>query len=91
MCRNIKQLRPPAGQPPASPEEIRLAALQYVRKVSGVRTPSKSAQAAFDLAVDQVAEATRLLLENLQAKPAPRSSPEWEEEDDLGYFYRAMW
>jgi hypothetical protein len=91
MCRNIKQLRPSAGQPPASQEEIRLAALQYVRKVSGYRSPSKAKQAAFDLAVEQVAEATRLLLESLQTGPAPRSSPEWEEEDDLGFFYRAMW
>ena len=91
MCRNIKKLRPPAGQPPATAEEIRLAAVQYVRKVSGIRAPTKSSQAAFDQAVEQVAEATRLLLESLQYRPAPRSSPEWEEEDDLGYFYRAMW
>lgn len=97
MCRNIKQLRPLAGQPPATPEEIRLAALQYVRKVSGYRTPSIANQATFDLAVEQVAEATRLLLEILQPKPLPPPPspppppPDWEEEDDLNFFYRRIW
>jgi hypothetical protein len=63
MCRNIKTLRRPE-QPP-SDEELRLAALQYVRKVSGYHKPSRLNQAAFDQAVEEIAEATQKLLENL--------------------------
>lgn len=63
MCRNIKQLRKPG--PIASDEEITLAALQYVRKVSGYRKPSQANKAVFDRAVIDVAEATRRLLDNL--------------------------
>jgi hypothetical protein len=66
MCRNIKQLRMPEGA--ATDEEIYYAALQYVRKVSGYRKPAQRNQAAFDAAVDQVAAATRALLETLVAK-----------------------
>jgi hypothetical protein len=66
MCRSIKQLRQP-GQTP-SPEEIQAAALQYIRKISGYRQPSRANQAAFDLAVHQVSEATRSLLEVLVNK-----------------------
>ena len=66
MCRNIKQLRQP-GQLPTE-EELRAAALQYVRKVSGYRIPSRANQAAFDLAVDEVAAATKKLLNSLVAK-----------------------
>jgi hypothetical protein len=60
MCRSIKQLR---GSEPADEKEIREAALQFVRKVSGYRAPSKRNADAFDLAVDEVAESTRRLLE----------------------------
>ena len=63
MCRNIKQLRQTGGL--ASDEEIRLAALQYVRKVSGYRIPSRRNQPAFDEAIQQVAKATKALLEQL--------------------------
>ncbi len=63
MCRNIKQLRQIGYLP--SEEEIYLAALQYVRKVSGYRKPSRANQAAFEQAVQDVARATRLLLEQL--------------------------
>lgn len=49
------------------PEEINAAALQYIRKISGYRQPSRRNKAAFDLAVTEVASATRVLLENLQA------------------------
>lgn len=63
MCRSIKQLRRPE-QPPTD-EEIKAAALQYVRKVSGYRTPSKANQQAFDRAVNEVAAATRGLMERL--------------------------
>ena len=63
MCRNIKKLRQPDQLP--SDEELRAAALQYVRKVSGYRTPSRLNQAAFDQAVDEVAAATKKLLDGL--------------------------
>jgi len=63
MCRSIKQLRNP--EIPATEEEIRAAALQFVRKVSGYRKPSKVNQAVFEKAVEEVTETTRQLLENL--------------------------
>jgi hypothetical protein len=63
MCRSIKRLRTEEG--PASDEEIREAALQFVRKVSGYRAPSKRNAEAFQHAVDQVAEASRRLLESV--------------------------
>lgn len=66
MCRNIKQLRLPDGQ--ASQEEIYFAALQYVRKVSGYRQPSKANQVVFEAAVEQVAQATQALLDSLESK-----------------------
>jgi hypothetical protein len=65
MCRSIKKLRDPDQFP--SDEEIRSAALQYIRKVSGYRKPSKRNQEAFDHAVDEVAGSTRQLLEQLSA------------------------
>ncbi|MBN2116672.1 MAG: DUF2277 domain-containing protein [Anaerolineales bacterium] len=65
MCRSIKQLRD--AEIPATEEEIRAAALQFVRKVSGYRRPSKVNAEAFERAVDEVAEATRKLLVNLNA------------------------
>jgi hypothetical protein len=61
MCRSIQTLRPPFHDDP-SPEEIRAAALQYVRKVSGFRTPAPHNAEAFDRAVDEVAHATVELL-----------------------------
>ena len=63
MCRNIKQLRQPNRLP--GDEEIREAALQYVRKVSGYRVPSHANQAAFNQAVAEIAASTRTLLYNL--------------------------
>ncbi len=63
MCRSIKQLRLPDA--PASEAEIQAAALQYVRKVSGYRAPSRTNQTAFDAAVADVALATQRLLEQL--------------------------
>jgi len=66
MCRSIKQLRQP-GQTP-SEEEIQAAALQYIRKISGYRQPSRANQAAFDQAVHQVSETTRSLLDVLVNK-----------------------
>jgi len=66
MCRSIKTLRR-AGEPPTD-EEIRAAALQYVRKISGYRAPSRRNQAAFEQAVAQVAATTQSLLANLNPK-----------------------
>lgn len=63
MCRNIKRLRRPEGQP--SDEELRDAALQFVRKISGYRQPSKANQDAFDGAVTEVAEASRRMFDRL--------------------------
>ena len=61
MCRSIKTLRPPQAEQ-VTDEDIRAAALQYVRKVSGFRAPAKHNADAFNAAVDEVAEATRHLL-----------------------------
>jgi len=66
MCRSIKPLRNMDHH--ATDEEVREAALQYVRKVSGYRKPSRLNQEAFDAAVIEVAEATRRMLENLSIK-----------------------
>lgn len=70
MCRSIKTLF--NFDPPASDEEIRASALQYVRKLSGFHTPSKANRAAFDRAVDEVAAATRDLLDALVTRAEPR-------------------
>jgi hypothetical protein len=63
MCRNIKTLH--NFRPPATDEEIRASALQFVRKLSGFTRPSKANQLAFSRAVDQVAEAAHELLDSL--------------------------
>ncbi len=68
MCRSIKPLRLSDRQ--ATETEIAEAALQYVRKVSGYRKPSRLNQAAFDAAVSEVAAATRKMLETLQGTPS---------------------
>lgn len=65
MCRSIKPLRLPDR--PATEEEVYEAALQYVRKVSGYRKPSKVNQTAFDAAIAEIAAATRKMLERLSA------------------------
>ncbi len=63
MCRSIKRLRGPEGI--AEDDEIRDASLQYVRKVSGFRAPSRRNEEAFEEAVEQVAEVTRRLLDSV--------------------------
>ena len=63
MCRSIKQLR--NVEVPATEEEIRAAALQFIRKVSGYRKPSKVNERAFEQAVEDVTKATQVLLESL--------------------------
>jgi len=70
MCRNIRTLH--NFDPPATEEEVRAAALQYVRKVSGSQKPSKANEAAFARAVGEVAEATSKLLASLVTSVAPR-------------------
>ncbi|SDC16959.1 DUF2277 domain-containing protein [Streptomyces prasinopilosus] len=70
MCRSIKTLRPPALPEEATEDEIRAAALQYVRKVSGFRAPAAHNREAFDRAVDAVAEATAALLDGLEVRGA---------------------
>lgn len=71
MCRSIKVLRKP-GAPRASAEELNAAALQFVRKISGYRQPSQANQRAFDLAVAEVAEASRHLLDSLASPKKSR-------------------
>jgi hypothetical protein len=70
MCRNIKPLF--NFEPPASDDEMRASALQYVRKVSGYNKPSKANQAAFDRAVERVTEITHELVESLVTEADPR-------------------
>jgi hypothetical protein len=65
MCRSIKTLR--NAEIPATEEEIRAAALQFVRKVSGYRKPSKANEAAFERAVEEITRSTQKLLENISA------------------------
>ena len=65
MCRSIKTLRRPEG--PATEEEVRAAALQFVRKVSGYRVPSRVNEEAFDAAVDEITAASQALLGGLRA------------------------
>lgn len=71
MCRNIRQLH--NFEPPATEDEIRASALQYVRKVSGSTNPSKANETAFEHAVDEVARVTRELLESLVTSAPPRN------------------
>jgi hypothetical protein len=71
MCRNIRTLH--NFDPPATREEARDAALQYVRKISGSTKPSKANAEAFDRAVDEVAEATKRLLDSLVTNAPPKN------------------
>jgi hypothetical protein len=74
MCRNIRQLH--NFEPPASDEEVRDAALQFVRKVSGSTKPSKANEEAFHRAVDEVSAATRKLLDSLVTNAPPKDREE---------------
>lgn len=71
MCRNIRVLH--NFVPPTTPEEIHAAAIQYVRKISGTARPSQANQPAFDAAVDAIAAATAVLLDNLDSRGEPRT------------------
>jgi hypothetical protein len=70
MCRNIRTLF--NFQPPATEEEIRASALQFVRKISGFTHPSRTNEAAFYHAVEEVSEAARRLIATLETTSAPR-------------------
>jgi hypothetical protein len=70
MCRNIRTLF--NFEPPATEDEIRASALQFVRKLSGFSKPSQANAAAFDRAVDEVAEAARRLIFSLETTASPR-------------------
>lgn len=74
MCRNIKMLF--NFDPPVTTEEVRAAALQYVRKVSGFNKPSKANEAAFAAAVDEIAEASMRFLTQLETTAPPRNREE---------------
>jgi hypothetical protein len=71
MCRNIRTLF--NFEPPANDEEIRASALQFVRKLSGFNAPSKTNEAAFNRAVDEVSDAARRLLASLHTASPPRN------------------
>jgi hypothetical protein len=70
MCRNIRVLY--NFEPPTTEEEVHAAALQYVRKVSGMNKPSKANEAAFDRAVHEIAHVTRHLLDDLVTTAPPK-------------------
>ena len=74
MCRNIKPLF--NFEPPVTPEEIRAASLQFVRKISGFNKPSKTNEAAFSAAIDEVASAAARLLASLETTAPARSREE---------------
>lgn len=72
MCRSIKTLR--RAEEPASEEEVRAAALQFVRKVSGFRAPSRANAEAFEAAVESIAESSRRLLEDLRERAPAKAA-----------------
>lgn len=75
MCRNIRTLF--NFEPPASEDEIRAAAVQFVRKLSGFTKPSHANEAAFERAVDEVTVAARTLIGSLVTTTEPRDREEW--------------
>jgi hypothetical protein len=74
MCRNIKTLA--NFEPPATEDEVRASALQFVRKLSGVTRPSRANEAAFNRAVDEVTDAARRLIDSIETSAAPRNREE---------------
>lgn len=84
MCRNIRTLH--HFEPPTTPEEIRAAALQFVRKVSGMTKPVRGSEATFDAAIDAITEITTELLAKL---PEPRTAPRTREGEKAKA--RAKW
>ena len=82
MCRSIKQLRRP--DEPVTEQELYEAARQYVRKISGYRVPSKANEEAFERAILEIAEASRVLLENLVVRGGVRVIGELKEQSHVG-------
>ena len=74
MCRNIRTLF--NFDPPVTPEEVRAASLQFVRKISGFTKPSKANEAAFDGAVDEIAGVATRLLDSLETTAQPKNREE---------------
>lgn len=74
MCRNIRPLY--NFEPPATEDEVQAAALQFVRKVSGFNKPSVANEVAFNMAIHQIAEATRQLLDSLETNASPKNREE---------------
>ena len=74
MCRSIKTLRPPYAEQ-VTDQDVRAAALQYVRKISGFRAPAAHNAAAFDAAVDEIAATTARLLATLEVRPGAKHPP----------------
>jgi hypothetical protein len=74
MCRNIRTLA--NFEPPATDDELRASALQFVRKLSGTTKPSRANEAAFNRAVDEVTAAARRLVDSLQINAPPRNRDE---------------
>jgi hypothetical protein len=74
MCRNIKTLA--NFEPPATTDEVRASALQFVRKLSGSTHPSRANEAAFNHAVDEVTAAAERLIQSLETKAPPRNREE---------------
>jgi hypothetical protein len=74
MCRNIRTLF--NFQPPATEEEVRAASLQFVRKLSGYNAPSRTNEAAFNQAVEEVARVARQLVDSLETTAPPRNREE---------------
>jgi len=74
MCRNIKTLA--NFEPPATTDEVRASAVQFVRKLSGSTHPSRANEAAFNTAVDEVTAAAERLIQSIQTKAPPRNREE---------------
>lgn len=77
MCRNIKPLF--NFEPPATDDDIRAAALQFVRKIAGTRKPSKQNTDAFEVAVEEIYQSSKSMLEGLVATTPPRNRARFEE------------
>jgi hypothetical protein len=74
MCRNIKTLA--NFEPPATDDEVRASALQYVRKLSGTTHPSRANEEAFNRAVEEITASARRLIDSIETKSSPRNREE---------------
>lgn len=83
MCRNIKPLF--NFSPPATDEDIREAALQFVRKIAGTRKPSKQNAEAFDVAVEEIFQSSKRMLEGLVTTAPPRDRTDFEARKRVRY------